>query len=236
MFPVLMFHAAAFEVLPRIIKVNFDSSVKSENMFFDNPLVYIHPSREKVLLYCKVVQETVYERFRVFHEGKLRVVFSGDLKVLSEYSDMLVTAGKHFLKELNLNKLVDEFGFNTKIVRFLQMAEVLSTMEGLMIVSKFNDMGPIGCYEKLSSRIGNLSSPAAPDPSPSSCVEGSTEIGEEKIVLADLHEKLLEYSEESDSPIMYESTLVANVNPSQRQSASGSGLSTSTCYLPLMRP
>ncbi|KAK6947722.1 LIM-domain binding protein/SEUSS, partial [Dillenia turbinata] len=251
-------YEAAFEVLPRIIKANFDSGVKSENLHFDNPLVYIHPSREKVFLFCKAVQETVYDRFRIMSWGfcvrRHEVFFSYGLiesqvnlliqstqnyqsammergadgispQVLSEYSNMLLTAGKCFQKGLNLNNYVDEFGFNTKIVRFLQMAEVLSSMEGLMVVSKFNDMGPIGCYEKLSPRMGNLRSSAASDPGLSSNREDSVEIGEEKIILTDLHEKLLDYSVESESPIMQESTLVANVNPGQSQSASGSGLS-----------
>ncbi|XVF51552.1 hypothetical protein PTKIN_Ptkin04bG0193800 [Pterospermum kingtungense] len=71
------------EVLPMLNKVSFESGVIDEILFLDMPCEHRFPSGLMVLEYEKAVQESVYERFRVVREGKLRIIFAYDLKILS---------------------------------------------------------------------------------------------------------------------------------------------------------
>lgn len=71
-----------FEILPRLYKTYFESGVLDELLFLDLPHEYILPSGFILLRYEKVVQETIYEKFRVVREGQLRIIFTNDLKIL----------------------------------------------------------------------------------------------------------------------------------------------------------
>ncbi|KAK4435272.1 putative transcriptional regulator SLK1 [Sesamum alatum] len=73
---------ATFDILPRLFKVKFESGMLDEILFLDLPRACQIPSG-LVLEYGKAIQESVYEKFRVVHEGKLRIVFRYDLKILS---------------------------------------------------------------------------------------------------------------------------------------------------------
>lgn len=80
---LLRFSEAAFEALPRLFKTKFDSGVLDEILFLDLPRAYLKaPSGLLVLEYRKATQESIYENFRVVHEGKLQIIFRWDLKVL----------------------------------------------------------------------------------------------------------------------------------------------------------
>lgn len=72
---------ASFEVLPRLWKIKFESGVLEEILFLGFPKERKLPSGLMSLEYEKAVQQSVYEQFRVVHEGKLRVLFRHDLKV-----------------------------------------------------------------------------------------------------------------------------------------------------------
>ncbi|XP_058223943.1 probable transcriptional regulator SLK2 isoform X2 [Rhododendron vialii] len=74
---------AVFEILPRLIKIKFESGVIDELLFLDFPHEVRFPSGLMMLRYGKAVQESVYEQFRVVREGQLRIIFSPDLKILS---------------------------------------------------------------------------------------------------------------------------------------------------------
>ncbi|XP_075505852.1 putative transcriptional regulator SLK3 isoform X2 [Primulina tabacum] len=75
---------AVFEALPRLFKTKFDSGVLDEILFLDLPRAYLKvPSGLLVLEYRKATQESIYENFRVVHEGKLQIIFRWDLKILS---------------------------------------------------------------------------------------------------------------------------------------------------------
>ncbi|XP_076935634.1 putative transcriptional regulator SLK2 [Bidens hawaiensis] len=74
---------AAFEVIPRLNEIKFGSGVIDELWFLDLPREYRFSSGIMVLEYGKAVQESVYEQLRVVHEGRLKVVFAPDLKILS---------------------------------------------------------------------------------------------------------------------------------------------------------
>ncbi|XP_073134080.1 probable transcriptional regulator SLK3 isoform X2 [Henckelia pumila] len=75
---------ATFEALPRLLKTKFDSGILDEILFLDLPHAYFKaPSGLLVLEYRKAIQESIYENFRVVHEGKLRIIFRLDLKILS---------------------------------------------------------------------------------------------------------------------------------------------------------
>ncbi|KAF7138561.1 hypothetical protein RHSIM_Rhsim07G0094500 [Rhododendron simsii] len=82
-FSVFCFLAeAVFEILPRLIKIKFESGVIDELLFLDFPHEVRFPSGLMMLRYGKAVQESVYEQFRVVREGQLRIIFSPDLKIL----------------------------------------------------------------------------------------------------------------------------------------------------------
>ncbi|KAJ9173537.1 hypothetical protein P3X46_016660 [Hevea brasiliensis] len=74
---------ATFEVLPRLKKVQFESGVIDELLFLELPCECRLPSGLMMLEYGKAVHETVFHQFRVVRKGKLRIVFTLDLKILS---------------------------------------------------------------------------------------------------------------------------------------------------------
>ncbi|KAL0329734.1 UNVERIFIED_CONTAM: putative transcriptional regulator SLK1 [Sesamum radiatum] len=73
---------ATFDILPRLFKIKFESGMLDEILFLDLPRACQIPSG-MVLEYGKAIQESIYEKFHVVHEGKLRIVFRYDLKILS---------------------------------------------------------------------------------------------------------------------------------------------------------
>lgn len=79
-----MLTEATFEVLPRLNEIKFGSGVIDELLFLDWPREYRYPSGIMMLEYAKAVQESVYEQLRVVREGRLRIIFAHDLKVICE--------------------------------------------------------------------------------------------------------------------------------------------------------
>lgn len=71
------------EVLPRLCKIKFDSGVIDELLFVDMPQEYRLGSGLMVLEYGKATQESVFEQLRVVRNGRLRITFTSDLKILS---------------------------------------------------------------------------------------------------------------------------------------------------------
>ncbi|MCD7469823.1 hypothetical protein HAX54_009073 [Datura stramonium] len=69
------------EVLPRLCKIKFETGMMDELLYMDIPEECYTPSGHIVLNYAKVTEESVYETARVIREGRLRVVFSSDLKI-----------------------------------------------------------------------------------------------------------------------------------------------------------
>ncbi|KAL8217904.1 hypothetical protein R6Q57_021277 [Mikania cordata] len=74
---------ATFEVLPRLNEIKFGSGVIDELLFLDLPREYRFPSGVMVLEYGQAVQESIYEQLRVVREGRLKVIFTPDLKILT---------------------------------------------------------------------------------------------------------------------------------------------------------
>ncbi|CAM8944805.1 unnamed protein product [Rhodiola kirilowii] len=74
---------ATVEVIPRLNEIKFSSGVIDELLFLDYPHERRLPSGIMVLEYEKAVQETVYEQLRVVREGRLRIRFTQELKILS---------------------------------------------------------------------------------------------------------------------------------------------------------
>ncbi|CAL1375434.1 unnamed protein product [Linum trigynum] len=72
---------ATFEVLPRLNKIQFETGVTDELLFLELPQECRLPSGSMVLEYGKAVHETVYNQFHIVREGKLRIVFTPDLKI-----------------------------------------------------------------------------------------------------------------------------------------------------------
>ncbi|KAL6556354.1 hypothetical protein OROGR_005642 [Orobanche gracilis] len=73
---------ATFDILPRLFETKFESGMLDEILFLDSPRA-CNISCGVVLEYRKAIQESVYKKFRVVHEGRLRIVFRYDLKILS---------------------------------------------------------------------------------------------------------------------------------------------------------
>ncbi|XP_031475119.1 probable transcriptional regulator SLK2 [Nymphaea colorata] len=71
------------EVLPRLNKIKFDSGVLDELLFVDMPQEHRLPSGIMLLECSKAIQQSVYEKLRVIREGRLRIVFGPDMKILS---------------------------------------------------------------------------------------------------------------------------------------------------------
>ncbi|KAL5714628.1 hypothetical protein ACHQM5_016562 [Ranunculus cassubicifolius] len=71
------------EVLPRLCKIKYDSGTLEELLYVDMPREYQNASGQIVLDYAKAIQESVFEQLRVVRDGKLRIVFSPDLKICS---------------------------------------------------------------------------------------------------------------------------------------------------------
>jgi len=71
------------EVLPRLCKIKFDSGVIDELLFVDMPQEYRLSSGLMVLEYGKATQESVFEQLRVVRNGRLRIIFTPELKILS---------------------------------------------------------------------------------------------------------------------------------------------------------
>ncbi|XP_009767100.1 transcriptional corepressor SEUSS-like [Nicotiana sylvestris] len=69
------------EVLPRVCKIKYDTGMLEELLYADIPEEYCTPSGHIVLNYTKVTEESVYEAARVVREGRLKIVFSSDLKI-----------------------------------------------------------------------------------------------------------------------------------------------------------
>uniref|UniRef100_A0A7N1A4G2 Transcriptional regulator SLK2 n=1 Tax=Kalanchoe fedtschenkoi TaxID=63787 RepID=A0A7N1A4G2_KALFE len=74
---------ATAEVIPRLNEIKFSSGVIDELLFLDYPHECRFPSGIMMLEYGKAVQESVYEQLRVVREGRLRIIFTQELKILS---------------------------------------------------------------------------------------------------------------------------------------------------------
>ncbi|KAF3795640.1 putative transcriptional regulator, partial [Nymphaea thermarum] len=72
----------AAHALSRLNKIKFDSGVVEKLLFLETPREHRLPSGV-TLLESKAVQETVYEKLRVIHEGQIRVSFGPDMKIFS---------------------------------------------------------------------------------------------------------------------------------------------------------
>ncbi|KAE8731802.1 Transcriptional corepressor SEUSS [Hibiscus syriacus] len=74
---------ATAEVLPRLLKIKYESGTLEELLYVDMPREYQNSSGQIVLDYAKAIQESVFEQLRVVRDGQLRIVFSPDLKICS---------------------------------------------------------------------------------------------------------------------------------------------------------
>ncbi|KAM1479395.1 hypothetical protein ACFX2I_026683 [Malus domestica] len=72
---------ATFEVLPRFYEIKFGSGVIDELLFLDLSRECRLPTGVMMLEYGK--EESVYEPRRVVLEGRIRIIFTQDLKILS---------------------------------------------------------------------------------------------------------------------------------------------------------
>ncbi|PWA96966.1 LIM-domain binding protein/SEUSS [Artemisia annua] len=74
---------ATFEVLPRLNEIKFSSGVIDERWCLGLPRECRFDSGIMMVEYEKAVQQSVYEQLHVVHEGRLKVFFTRDLKILS---------------------------------------------------------------------------------------------------------------------------------------------------------
>ncbi|KAH7441518.1 hypothetical protein KP509_03G041400 [Ceratopteris richardii] len=69
------------EVLPRLCKIKYDSGILDELLFVDIPKESRLSSGFMVLEYAKAIQESIFDQLRVVREGKLRIIFTSELKI-----------------------------------------------------------------------------------------------------------------------------------------------------------
>ncbi|XP_047325359.1 transcriptional corepressor SEUSS-like [Impatiens glandulifera] len=74
---------ATVEVLPRLLKIKYESGTLEELLYVDMPREYQNASGHIVLHYFKAIQESVFDQLRVVRDGQLRIVFNSDLKICS---------------------------------------------------------------------------------------------------------------------------------------------------------
>ncbi|CAN1332906.1 Probable transcriptional regulator SLK1 [Linum perenne] len=170
---------ATFEVLPRLNKIQFETGVTDELLFLDFPQERRLPSGLMVLEYGKAVHETVYNQFNVVREGKLRIIFTQDLKVndfirtaqqyqaaidsggrgrtppdLRENCNSLLSAGCSLEKSFE-SQLAGDIGFPKRYIRCLQIAEIVNSMKDLMTFSCQNKIGAIGGSKCVQVHAGH---------------------------------------------------------------------------------
>lgn len=68
-------------MLARLSKITFEGGVVDELLFLDMPRESRFSSGILMLECGRAVQESVYEQLQVVHEGRLRIIFSPNLKV-----------------------------------------------------------------------------------------------------------------------------------------------------------
>lgn len=76
-----MLPEAAFEAIPRLSKIKFDSGIIDDLLFLDKPHGCRFASGIMLLEYKKVTQKSIYDHIHVVREGQLRIIFTPDLKV-----------------------------------------------------------------------------------------------------------------------------------------------------------
>nr|GMD75116.1 probable transcriptional regulator SLK2 isoform X3 [Ipomoea batatas] len=96
-----------YETLPRLFKTKFESSILDEVLFLGWPREHRFPSGLLLLEYGKVVQESIYENFRIVHEGILRVIFRPDLKIFSW--EFCVQRHEELLQYQSVARQIDHF-------------------------------------------------------------------------------------------------------------------------------
>ncbi|PKA46554.1 Transcriptional corepressor SEUSS [Apostasia shenzhenica] len=129
---------ATYEVLPRLNQIKFDHGVIDELLYLEVPREGRLPSGMMVLEYAKAVQESVYEQIRVVHEGKLRIIFTPDLKILSwEFC-----AHRH--EELIPRRMMGH-----------QISEVVNSMKDLIDFGQANKLGPIDSLKNFPKAVAN---------------------------------------------------------------------------------
>ncbi|KAK9665549.1 hypothetical protein RND81_14G119300 [Saponaria officinalis] len=103
--------------------------------------------RHEELLPRRLVAPQVNQLLQVAQKCQGTVSDSGSEGVLSQdlqtNSNMVVTAGRHLAKSLELQSLND-LGFSKRYVRCLQIAEVVNSMKDLVDFCRDNKLGPVG--------------------------------------------------------------------------------------------
>lgn len=74
------------DILPRLSEIEFDSGVIDELLFVDQPREFKLPLGLVMLEHEKAIEEIVYEHLRFVREGRLRIIFTPNLKVITGFS------------------------------------------------------------------------------------------------------------------------------------------------------
>ncbi|XP_050378236.1 probable transcriptional regulator SLK3 [Argentina anserina] len=98
----------SFEVLPRLSKITFEGGVVDELLLLDFPRESRFSSGILLLECGRAVQESVYEQLQVVHEGRLRIIFSPNLKILSW--EFCTRSHEIFLRRTSVSPQVSELG------------------------------------------------------------------------------------------------------------------------------
>ncbi|KAL2902406.1 putative transcriptional regulator SLK2 [Bienertia sinuspersici] len=135
---------ATYKVLPWLLQKNIEGGVIEELLYVDAPFEKPLPSGFMVLLFGRAVQESIYARSRVVHEGQLRIIFTQELKIISwefciqrhedfisrrtiatqvliyYFASWMAAAGNNIARSVKLSA-VNDLGFSLPFARILQI-------------------------------------------------------------------------------------------------------------------
>eukprot|EP01016_Furgasonia_blochmanni_P046242 TRINITY_DN6630_c0_g1_i1.p1 TRINITY_DN6630_c0_g1~~TRINITY_DN6630_c0_g1_i1.p1 ORF type:complete len:179 (+),score=25.74 TRINITY_DN6630_c0_g1_i1:232-768(+) len=128
-----LFAAIRYECLPTLFKTKYDSGVKGEMIYLNNPKEYVLQGPNYYLECTEAVVVTEYPESMVFHRGVLMVIFDKDLKI-KIYEFQSKKHDEYFRKEMivdDLNQLntyqyqVNDIGLTPEFSRCLLTSEVI---------------------------------------------------------------------------------------------------------------
>mmetsp|Transcript_23813 Transcript_23813/g.39169 ORF Transcript_23813/g.39169 Transcript_23813/m.39169 type:complete len:273 (-) Transcript_23813:540-1358(-) len=175
------------EVLPRLFKTKFDSGIKEELVYMENPCEYLLHNGAVVMDCPRAVLVSVFDNAQVCNYGHLRVSFTDNLKIVCwefctrAHEEMLPRPLLQQKRSLSGNvevllppSPVNEFGLTPQYVRCLQIADVVHDMKDLMTYTSQSGTGPLEAYATVSRQLRQKNSPFSAEP-PSPQVTSSSE-------------------------------------------------------------
>ncbi|KAG8391761.1 hypothetical protein BUALT_Bualt01G0220600 [Buddleja alternifolia] len=165
------------EFLPLVFKFKFDNGVMKEKLdLSESAMITISPKGKIMLEYGKAVRQIIYRDFAVSQQGKLHVIFTEDMKILSwefcaqvlhvpippplpnaqpenesEREERLSRQTKQVYMEMRKVK-VNYLGLPQLYSQCFQLSNNFEFMRDIMRFSIRHKLGPLESYRKYSAK------------------------------------------------------------------------------------